>query len=96
MTGPDQSTNITLPTGNDLTGLAVAMGRIEQNQINMKDTVDRIDTSVGGLVDTVSKHNARLAVLESQAEPKAPWYIVVGGWSGIAGIAVALWALLHP
>lgn len=96
---PDQSTNINLPSGNDLTGLAVAMGRIEQNQINTKETVDKIDQSVSGLVDTVSSHNARLAVLESQVNPRAPWYIVIGGWAGIAsliGVVIAIFALLNP
>lgn len=95
MSTPDQSTNITLPSGNDLTGLAVAMGRIEQNQINMKDTVDRIDTSVSGLVDTVSSHNARLAVLESNQKSRVAWYVYATGIGSVAAIVVSVYELLH-
>jgi hypothetical protein len=98
MTGEDQSTNITLPAVpvTDLTGIYVALGRIEEKQNNTATTLGEIRTSVNGVVGTLSSHSARLAVLESQANPRNPWYVVVGGWAGIAAIAFSIWAVLHP
>jgi hypothetical protein len=93
---PDQSTNIYPQQAIDTTGLAVAIGRIEANQGNDRQTLVEIKHGIGGLVDTVTKHTAQLAVLEDKSSSRAPWYVIVGGIASIAAIVLAVWALFHP
>lgn len=98
MSGEDQSTNINIPAPpvTDLTGLYVTLGRIEEKQINSANTLTEIKASVNGVVETLSSHSARLAVLENNVEPRAPWYVVVSGLASIGAIVASVWALLHP
>lgn len=57
---------------------------------------DATKADVNALTADIGTLHSKVAVLESNAQPRAAWYIVVGGWAGIAAIAFSLWAVLHP
>jgi hypothetical protein len=110
MNSPDpvvqQTFNPTAPA-TDVTGLAVALGRIEEGQRNLKETVGEIKTSVGGIVETLGQHAVDISTLKSRADTAErerdelhakhqPWYVIVGGISSLTAIALAVWAILHP
>jgi uncharacterized membrane protein YdcZ (DUF606 family) len=104
----DNSTNFYPgPSAPDITGLAVALGRIEEGQKNLKEAVGEVKVGVSGITETLGQHAILITTLtnradaadRNQAELSAkhqPWYVIVGGLSGVTAIAVSIWALIHP
>lgn len=69
----------------DLTGLAVALGRVEEKLTGMAEkenkTADRLDR----LESRLSSIEVNLA---ANVRPRAPWYVIVGGIGGILVIGL--------
>lgn len=78
-----------------LTDLAVAIGRIEEGQRAMKESVDRVAKAVDDHDDTLSKVEARLAVLESGRGPRIHWITIAVGLIAIAGFGLAIFDRLY-
>jgi len=79
----------------DQNGLAVAVGRIEEGIKNLNEKVDRVITQNEAHAETLSKHDTRLAVLESQRGPKvSPWTIAVA-IVAIASFGLTLFNMLY-
>jgi hypothetical protein len=91
----------------DVTGLAVALGRIEEGQRNLKETIGEIKASVGGISETLGLHAIEISALKGRADAAEkeraemharhqPWYVIAGGIGSVTAIAIAAWSLLHP
>lgn len=52
-----------------MTGMAVTLGRIEESQKYMRDAIDKLDSKVGGVAETVAAHS--LSILEVQTKVQA-------------------------
>ena len=74
-------------TGNiDITGIAVALGRIEEKVSHLT-----------GMDERLRKVESDLTELKAQQKPKTPWYIVVGGLAGIGSLIItasAIWVFM--
>lgn len=62
----------------DITGIAVALGRIEEKVSHLTAMDERL-----------RKVENDLTELKARQVPKAPWYVVVGGIAGIGSIILA-------
>jgi hypothetical protein len=92
----------------DITGLAISLGRIEESQKYMRDGIDEVKKTVGGVADTVASHSIALSRIDTkiaehdnmfaEARPvKSGWPTVLASVGGIVGVAFGvLIALLHP
>lgn len=79
----------------EVNGLAVAVGRIEEGIKNLNEKVDRVIAQNQDHADTLSKHDVRLAVLESKQQPKVHWLTILVGIVAVAGFALALFDRLY-
>lgn len=74
-------TNETTPI--DITGIAVAVGRIEEKLTAMSEKESRTDDRLGRVEDRLTNIELSMA---THVRPKAPWWVVVAG----VGAAVIL------
>lgn len=76
----------------DLTGLAVAVGRIEEKLTAMSEkeskTADRLDK----MEERLGKIELNMA---QNVRPRQPWYVWIAGLGGIAALALNGYALLQ-
>lgn len=79
----------------DQNGLAVAVGRIEEGIKNLNEKVDRVITQNEAHAETLSKHDTRLAVLESQRGPRVSVWTIVVAIIATAGFGLALFDRLY-
>ena len=70
--------------GVDLTGLSVAVGRIEEKLSHLAGMEDRLRT-----VET------KLTEMQAQQKPKAPWWVIVGGIAGVVTALIGFWTLFN-
>ena len=68
----------------DLTGIAVALGRIEEKVSHLASLEERLRT-----VETA------LTSLRAQQRPKTPWWVIIGGVAGTVTTLLGFWALLN-
>lgn len=78
----------------DLTGLFVAVGRIEEKLTQMANReeknegrLERVETGLNEVKNTV-------AIIQSAQKPKAPWYVIVGGLAGIGSLLITSFAVI--
>lgn len=76
-------------------GLAVAVGRIEEGIKNLNEKVDKVISQNEVHADTLSKHDVRLAVLESKQGPRISAWTIALGIIAIAGFGLALFDRLY-
>lgn len=99
----DASTTVTT---SDQSGLAVAVGRIEEGQKYTKDSLGRIESHLGELGNTVAGHAVILGtvverldghdkVLEQRAPIRIPWTGIVATIATLASLCLALYAFLR-
>ncbi|WP_025157267.1 hypothetical protein [Leifsonia aquatica] len=95
-------------TPKDFTGLAVAIGVVQEGQRNILQAFTDFKAEQVKAVDDVRAENVtnrteiegvktRLTVIESRERPRAPWYVVVGGIAAIlaaCGTGVGLFVTL--
>jgi hypothetical protein len=81
----------------DVTGLAVAIGRIEEGQKYLTTGINEVKTSVGGLVEAQNAQGQRLAKIEEVVNShdrilleRAPIRVP---WTGIGAFIISLGAL---
>lgn len=70
----------------DITGIAVALGRIEEKVSHL-----------GGIEDRLRAVESTVTEMKAQQKPRAPWWTVVGAVVGIvtgSGSVIALLAVL--
>lgn len=67
----------------DITGIAVALGRIEEKVSHLTAMDERL-----------RKVETDLTELKARQSPKTPWYVVVGGVAGIGSIIITAVAVL--
>ena len=79
----------------DQNGLAVAVGRIEEGIKNLNEKVDRVISQNEAHADTLSKHDTRLALLESRQGPRVSVWTVAVAIIAIAGFGLALFDRLY-
>lgn len=68
----------------DLTGMAVALGRIEEKVSHLSGLDDRLRA----LEQTVTE-------LKTQQKPKAPWWVIVGGMAATVTACAGFWTLFN-
>jgi len=68
----------------DLTGLSVAVGRIEEKLSHLAGKEDRLRNV-----------EAQLVELRAQQRPKTPWWVIVGGIAGIVTALIGFWTLFN-
>lgn len=78
-----------------LTDLAVAIGRVEEGQRAMKESIDRLVDGLDEHDDTLGGHESRLAVLEAARAPRIHWITIVVGIIAIAGFGLAIFDRLY-
>jgi hypothetical protein len=78
----------------DLTGLFVAVGRIEQKLTDMANReeknegrLERVETGLNEVRNTV-------AIIQSAQKPRAPWYVIAGGMAGIGSLVLSAFMLI--
>lgn len=59
----DYGQHITAP---DLSGLSVAIGRIEERLTNVNDTTNRVEGKIDGVAATVVQHSVKLGQVEQR------------------------------
>lgn len=67
----------------DITGIAVALGRIEEKVSHLTAMDERL-----------RKVETDLTELKARQTPKTPWYVVVAGIGGIGSIVITITVLL--
>ena len=76
----------------DITGLAVAMGRVEEKLTGMAEKENKTG-------DRLDKIDQRLTALElniaANVRPKTPWYNVVAGIGVLVLLAINAWTLFN-
>lgn len=75
--------------------LAVAVGRIEEGIKNLNEKVDRVISQNEVHAETLSKHDSRLAVLESKQVPRVGGWTIALGIIAIAGFGLAVFDRLY-
>lgn len=93
----DMNPNELDPSPSSFTGVAVAIGRIEEMIKSLAETVKEQATSVRDLDVRVREVENAINRIEAKQVPKQPWYSVVAGIVGIvtgAGSLIALLAIL--
>lgn len=66
------------------------LGGIDAKVDNVGRGVDELKSNYTAMQVQVNKNSEDIAVLKAQAPAKAPWYAVVGGFSGIGAIITVL------
>jgi hypothetical protein len=76
----------------DAEGIAVTLGRIEEQLKHMTEKLDRLSDQFDRDHDTLGEHGQRLAVLESKDKTAranvALWVAGVGGFVGLASLVI--------
>ena len=89
------------PNPMDITGVAVAVGRIELGQQYMQVSVDKVDVKVDGLATTVGAHAIHLekndgrldahdSILASRAPIRSPWPLTAAFAISAAALVVTI------
>lgn len=68
----------------DLTGMAVALGRIEEKVSHLSG----LDERLRALEQTVTE-------LRSQQKPRAPWWVIIGGLAATVTALAGFWTLFN-
>lgn len=71
-------------TSVDVTGIAVALGRIEEKVSHLS-----------GLEDRMRNVENQLAELRAQQRPKTPWWVIIGGVAGTVTALLGFWTLFQ-
>lgn len=79
----------------DQNGLAIAVGRIEEGIKNLNEKVEKVISQNEIHADALSKHDTRLAVLESKQGPRLSAWTIVLGIIATAGFGLALFDRLY-
>lgn len=68
----------------DMTGLSVAVGRIEEKLSHLS-----------GMEDRLRNVENQLTEMKAQQKPKAPWWVIVGGLAGVTTAVLGFWTLFQ-
>lgn len=77
------------------TGLAVAIGRIEEGIRSVNDKLDTLAAESTNHSNTLTGHEARLAVIESHRQPRVHWLTIVVGIIAILGFGLAVFDRMY-
>lgn len=68
----------------DLTGLSVAVGRIEEKLSHL-----------AGMEDRLRNVETAITEIKAQQRPRTPWWVVVGGVAGSVTALLGFWTLFQ-
>jgi len=68
----------------DITGIAVALGRIEEKVSHLT-----------GLEDRLRNVETQLTELKAQQKPRAPWWVIMGGIAATGTALTGFWVLFN-
>lgn len=72
------------PDAVDLTGIAVAIGRVEEKVSHL-----------AGMEDRLRKVEEAITKLEAQQKPRTPWWVVAGGVAATLTALAGFWSLFN-
>lgn len=68
----------------DITGLSVAVGRIEEKLSHL-----------AGMEDRLRAVETQLTEIRAQQKPRTPWWVIVGGLAGVITALLGFWTLFQ-
>lgn len=77
------------------TGLAVAIGRIEEGIKGLNEKVDSVIKQNADHANTLSRHEVDIQILKSRQQPRIHWLTILVGVVAVAGFALALFDRLY-